>query len=166
MVAVIDSSWDPVGGAFVWTFLGGGRPLLGSDVALKVEAHRDALAVLHRLPTPDALIVLAQLAHIGEAIRLDARLRLPLGKAVRTCDGRSWVRRSVRGVDGRRVGITIRRLRDGSAGHHCGGGRDRKICTHFTFPLWVWTLPNSFNGEMFRAGLLLLMIAKAGITKP
>src|SRR5215218_5986735 len=96
-----------------------GPPLLRSNIALKVEAHRDALAVLHRLTTPDALIVLAQLAHIGEATRLDSRLCLPLGEAVGTCDGSSWVGRGVRGVDGRRVGITIRRLRDGGSGHHC-----------------------------------------------
>src|SRR3954469_21266292 len=126
MVAVIASSWDPVWGACLM-ILGGSRPLLRSDVALKVEAHRDALAVLHRLPTPDALIVLAQLAHIGEAIRLDARLRLSLGETVGARDGRSWIGRSVWGIDGRRGGITIRRLRDGCAGHHCSGRCNRKI---------------------------------------
>ena len=58
-------------------------PLLPGDVALKVDAHRDAFAVLRRLPTPDTLIIFAQLAHIGKAVRLDARLRLSFGEAVR-----------------------------------------------------------------------------------
>ena len=41
---------------------GAAAPLLRGDVTLKVETHRDALAVFHGLSTPVALIILAQLA--------------------------------------------------------------------------------------------------------
>lgn len=59
----------------------------GNDVALIVERHRRGLAALVRLTTPDALIILGQLGHIGEAGVLNATLGLILGEAIRTRTG-------------------------------------------------------------------------------
>ena len=55
----------------------GHRILLAGDVALEVEAHIDALAILHGLSAPYALIVLPQIAHIGIAVRFDPDLACP-----------------------------------------------------------------------------------------
>jgi hypothetical protein len=71
------------------------RPLLRGYVALKVDTDADALAILHGLPPPDALIILSQLAHVGKAVRLDTRLGLSFGEAVGTGNWSAGVGRSL-----------------------------------------------------------------------
>src|SRR3954470_8512674 len=58
--------------------------LLGLNRALVVDAHADRLAVALGLAAPDALIVLAQLGDVAEALRLKAGARLRFGEAVGT----------------------------------------------------------------------------------
>src|ERR1700735_4585306 len=57
--------------------------LSGDDVALKIQADVYRFSVPHSGAAPDALIVLFQAANIAEALRLDARLSLAFGEAVR-----------------------------------------------------------------------------------
>lgn len=65
----------------------------GNDVALVVQRHGGVLAILVGLATPDTLVVLGQLRHIGETGILDAAFRLVFGEAV--CTGK---RRSLLGL--------------------------------------------------------------------
>ena len=55
---------------------------LGGDVALVVEADRDALAVAHGLAAPDALVVLLQVGDVLQPGAFEAGLGLALGEAV------------------------------------------------------------------------------------
>src|SRR3954462_14980652 len=121
----------------MWFVGRSGRALTRGHVALEVEAYGYGLAVLNGLAAPDALLVLAQFAHAREPVRLDARLRLAFGEAVRSCDRRSWVGRRVGTIDGRRIRITIGRRGQPAAGQHRSRSRDHKISSHLCFPLKV-----------------------------
>src|SRR4249919_3958833 len=59
-------------------------PLLGEDIAMKVETHIDVLAILYSSATPNALVIFRETGHIREALRLNSGFRLALGKAIRT----------------------------------------------------------------------------------
>jgi hypothetical protein len=65
--------------------------LSGDDVALKIQADVYRFSVPHSGAAPDALVVLFQAANIAEALRLDARLGLTFGEAVRAGDRRPGI---------------------------------------------------------------------------
>jgi hypothetical protein len=65
--------------------------LSGDDVALKIQADIYRFSVPHSGAAPDALDVLFQAANIAEALRLDARLGLTFGEAVRAGDRRPGI---------------------------------------------------------------------------
>src|SRR6185369_721371 len=73
--------------------------LSGDDVALEVQADVYGFSVPHSAASPDTLVVLFQAAHIAVALRLDARLGLTFGKAVRPGDRCPGIV-STLGVDG------------------------------------------------------------------
>src|SRR3984893_16896479 len=73
--------------------------LSGDDVALKIQADVYRFSVPHSGAAPDALVVLFQAANIAEALRLDPRLGLTFGEAVRSGDRRPRII-SVFAVDG------------------------------------------------------------------
>src|SRR5215213_10266209 len=89
MVLLVMTSFTPEAGLTVQRhpgcWLGGwAGGLLGLHGALVIDAHADRLAVALGLAAPDALIVLAQLGDVAEALRLKAGARLRFGEAVGT----------------------------------------------------------------------------------
>src|ERR1700733_10951843 len=80
----------------------------GDDVALKIETDIDGVPVLLRRAAPDALVILFESQNVRVAAGLDARLRLPLRKAVSPCNRRVRVVR-IRRVHGIVAGTALRR---------------------------------------------------------
>src|SRR4029078_1849723 len=65
--------------------------LLSDNIAIKIQADIYRFSTSHSGATPDTLVVLFQAAKAGEALRLDARLGLTFGEAVRSGDGRPGI---------------------------------------------------------------------------
>ena len=69
------------------------------NILLKVDAHVHCLVVLHGLPAPYAGIIFLQMGYTLEALPLDPRFGLALGKAIRASNGCGRIRRRVRCID-------------------------------------------------------------------
>jgi hypothetical protein len=124
--------------------------LFGDDVALEIQADINRFSVTHRGAAPDTFVVLFQTTNIGVALRLEARLGLSFGEAVRSGDRRPGII-SALAVDGFVVWPVIggRILCQRATRHKDEGDRRNGCYAHCHFHRYPpeATMPNAQAGS-------------------